>query len=131
MMKFSISSEYALLSLIHLARDAGEGSASLEGIALAQHLPVEPLAETLPALVRGKYLRESRGEYRLAKPAEKISVLEIIRLFDGALAPLEPAGRTAFQPTLMEREGKLVELVDQVHDLVIERLEQTTLADLR
>jgi Rrf2 family protein len=126
-MKFSISSEYALLSLIHLARETGEGSASLEGIALAQRLPVEPLAETLPALVRGKVLRESRGEYRLAKPAAKISVLEIIRLFDGALAPLEPAGR----PTLLEREGKLSALVDQVHELVIERLEETTLEDLR
>ena len=129
-MNISRSSEYALLSLIHIARDTGAGITSLEGIAISQHLPVEPLSETLQALVRGKYLRNTKAGYRLAKPANKIAVAEIIRLFDGVFALFEPASQNGYKPSPVALEEKLCNLFDQIQDLVINRLENTTLADL-
>lgn len=130
-MNISLASEYALLSLITIARDSGDGIASLEGLAISQRLPREALAETLMALVRGKYLRNTKGIFRLAKPANKITVAEIICLFDGALALFEPANQKTSQPTSLETEAKLSDLFGQIQDFVIERLENTTLADLK
>ena len=130
-MNISLSSEYALLALIQIARNSDDEIPSLEGLAISQHLPVEPLAETLLALVRGKYLRNTKGVYRLAKPANKISVAEIIRLFDGALALFEPVGQKIYKPAPMEAEEKLSALFSQIQDLVVKRLESTTLADLK
>jgi Rrf2 family transcriptional regulator, cysteine metabolism repressor len=88
-MKLSLRSEYALLTLIHLARQPGIPAISVS-IGDSQRIPTEMLNEILVTLVNARYLRLTKGNYRLAKPAGKIPVIDIIRLFDGALAPVEP-----------------------------------------
>lgn len=91
-MKLTARSEYALLALVYLNRHDDEGFVSVETIALAQDIPAKYLEQILLALKRAKYVRSSKGQhggYRLAKPANKISLAEVIRLFDGALAPTE------------------------------------------
>lgn len=128
-MKLSLRSEYALLSLIHLVRqpDTVTTSASIGG---SQQIPSEVLHEILIALANAKYLRLKKGSIYLAKPADKISVADIIRLFDGALAPLEPVSEKGYQPAPMEREEKLTELFSQLQEQIIGKLEHTSLADL-
>ena len=130
-MKLSLCSEYALLSLIHLARRIGVEASTLEAIADAQHIPGERLVELLAVLVQTGYLSRRRDGYRLARPAEQISVAEIIRLFDGALAPVEPVSEKGYQDAPMEREEKLAGLFGQVQAQVVERLEKTSLAELK
>ena len=90
-MRLSSSSEYVLLSLIYLARRLNSGML-LSEIAGQAQIPPEALRELLAVLLDAKYLRRSNRNFRLAKPADKISVAEIVRLFDGALAPLELSG---------------------------------------
>jgi Rrf2 family protein len=128
-MKISLRSEYALLTLVHLTRpsDAPVTSAS---IGVSQQIPSESLNEILVTLVNAKYLRLTKGNFRLAKPAEKISVIDIIRLFDGALAPLEPISEKGYLPAPMEKEEKLTGLFSQLQEQIIEKLEKTTIADL-
>ena len=128
-MKISLRCEYAFLSLIHLARlsDAPVTSAS---IGVSQQIPSELLNEILVTLVNAKYLRLTKGNFRLAKPAEKIAVIDIIRLFDGALAPLEPISEKGYQPAPMDKEEKLTSLFSQLQEQIIEKLERTTIADL-
>jgi Rrf2 family transcriptional regulator, cysteine metabolism repressor len=128
-MKISLLSEYALLTLIHLTRpsDVPVTSAS---IGISQQIPSESLNEILVTLVNAKYLRLTKGNFRLAKPAEKIAVIDIIRLFDGALAPLEPISEKGYLPAPMEKEKKLTGLFSQLQEQIIEKLEKTTIADL-
>jgi Rrf2 family transcriptional regulator, cysteine metabolism repressor len=128
-MKLSLLSEYALLSLIHVARqtDVPATSASIKA---SQQIPPEMLNEILVTLVDARYLRLRKGSFSLAKPADKIPVIDIIRLFDGALAPIEPVSEKGYQPAPMEREEKLTDLFSQLQSQIVGTLENTSLADL-
>ena len=128
-MKLSLLSEYALLSLIHVARQSDAPATSVS-IGISQQIPSEMLNEILITLVNAKYLRLAKGSFRLARSAEKIAVIDVIRLFDGALAPLEPISEKGYQPAPMEKEKKLTELFSQLQDQIIGKLENTSLADL-
>lgn len=128
-MKLSLRSEYALLSLIAIARDSKSGT-SMDEIAGSLHIPSETLHGLLGVLLDKKYLRRSKGKFRLAKPINQISVEEIIRLFDGALAPLEPVSEKGYAPAPMDQEQKLTNLFTGLQDQIVTRLENTTLADL-
>ena len=88
------------------------------------------LHEILITLVNAKYLRLTKGNFRLAKPAEKIPVIDIIRLFDGALAPVEPVSEKGYQPAPMEKEEKLTNLFTDLQQQIIDKLEGTTLSEL-
>ena len=128
-MKLSLLSEYALLSLIHVARQSDAPATSVS-IGISQQIPSEMLHEILITLVDAKYLRLTKGNFRLAKPAEKIPVINIIRLFDGALAPVEPVSEKGYQPAPMEKEEKLINLFTDLQQQIIDKLEGTTLAEL-
>jgi len=87
----------------------------------------------LLALKRAKYLRSSKGQhggFRLAKPANKISLAEVIRLFDGALAPTESVSEYFYESTPIEKEKSLVRVFKEIRDYVSGKLEHTTLADV-
>jgi Rrf2 family cysteine metabolism transcriptional repressor len=129
-MKLSLCSEYALLSLIHIARQTNVEASTLEAIAAAQHIPTERLIELLAVLIRNRYLNNLQGRYQLARPAAEISVAEIIRLFDGVLAPMEPVSSQGYKAAPMEQEEKLVGLFSQIQAQATESLEGTSLAEL-
>jgi len=132
-MKLTSRSEYALLALVYLNRHDDNGLVSVETIALAQGIPAKYLEQILLALKRAKYLRSSKGQhggYRLAKPADKISLAEVIRLFDGALAPTESVSEYFYESTPIEKEKSLVRVFKEIRDYVSDKLEHTTLADV-
>jgi Rrf2 family cysteine metabolism transcriptional repressor len=132
-MKLTSRSEYALLALVYLNRQDDEGFVSVDTIALAQDIPAKYLEQILLALKRAKYLRSSKGQhggYRLAKPANKISLAEVIRLFDGALAPTESVSEYFYESTPIEKEKSLVRVFKEIRDFVSDKLENTTLADV-
>ena len=133
-MKLTSKSEYALLALVYLARHELEGFISVATIASAQEIPPKFLEQILLALKRAKYLRSSKGQhggYCLGKPASKIALGEIIRFFDGALAPTESVSEYFYESTPIEREKSLVKVFKGIRDFVSRKLENTTLADVR
>ncbi|MEI7846799.1 MAG: Rrf2 family transcriptional regulator [Chloroflexota bacterium] len=127
-MKLSLRSEYALLSLIHLARSSR--ACSLAQIATAQGISLELLVEVLTVLNQSGYLGQTDGSYRLNNGPENVSVAEIIRLFDGALAPWEPVSSRGYAAAPMDKEEKLTGMFDQLQAQIVARLEGTTIADL-
>lgn len=132
-MKLTSRSEYALLALVYLARRQSREFVSIETIAEAQGIPRKFLEQILLALKRANYLRSCKGQhggYQLAKPAGKISLAEVIRLFDGALAPTESVSRYFYEPTPIEKERSLIRLFREIRDFVSDKLETTTLADV-
>jgi len=132
--KLTRRSEYALLALIHLARAKGEGYVAVAAMAEAQGLPAKFLEQLLMALKRARLVKSQKGPhggYRLARPAEKISLAEVIRLLDGALAPIESVSTYFYEPTPVEREKRLLRVFKEIRDLISARLERTTLADVR
>jgi Rrf2 family protein len=131
--KLTRRSEYALLALIHLARAKGEGYVSVAAMAEAQGLPAKFLEQLLMALKRARIVKSQKGPhggYRLARPAEKISLAEVIRLLDGALAPTESVSTYFYESTPVEREKRLLRIFKEIRDFVSAKLERTTLADV-
>ncbi len=132
-MKLTAKSEYALIALIYLARKPGSGFHSGKMIAEKQGIPAKFLEQILLSLKRAHYVRSTKGQgggYRLAKPASEISLAEIIRLFDGALAPTESVSKYFYESTPIEKEDKLVGVFGEIRDMVADKLENTTIADV-
>ncbi len=132
-MKLTRRSEYALLALIYLAREASSGNVPLTRVAKAQGIPARYLEQLFAAMCHAGYMSSSKGQhggYRLARPADQISLAAVIRLFDGALAPVESVSRYFYRTTPLEKEEKLVGLMREVRDYISQRLEATTIADL-
>ena len=132
-MKLTARSEYALLALVYLARHNPEEYISIETIAKAQGIPPKFLEQLMLALKRAHFLRSAKGQhggYALAKEPEQITLAEVIRLFDGALAPTESVSLNFYESTPIEKEKKLTKVFKDIRDYVSQKLEKTTIADV-
>ncbi len=132
-MRLTSRSEYALLALVYLARQDPEEFISVETIASAQDIPARFLEQIMLALKHARYVRSAKGRlggYCLAKPPGQISLAEVIRLFDGALAPTESVSRYFYESTPVEHEARLLTVFQDIRDTIAKRLESTTLADV-
>ncbi len=88
MLRLSKRSDYALIALRHLATPGDKTSASARELAERFDIPVELLAKVLQKLARAGLLVSQqgiRGGYVLARPADQISVADIIVAVDGPL----------------------------------------------
>ena len=86
MLRLSKKSDYALISMKHLATRADGAAASAREMSEAYSIPLELLAKVLQRLVRARLLvsvQGTRGGYRLARPAANISVADVIQAVDG------------------------------------------------
>lgn len=132
-MKLTSKSEYALLALMFLARQKDDAFVTVETIASRRGIPPKYLEQILLALKRARYVRSSKGHgggYRLAREARQITLAEIIRFFDGALAPTESVSKYFYESTPAEKEKKLMGVFREIRDAIAAKLETTTLADV-
>jgi Rrf2 family protein len=86
-MRLSARADYALRAAIELAA-ARDGHVTAEQLALAQNIPGKFLETILTQLRRAGLVRSQRGPdggFWLARPADEISLAEIIRAIDGQL----------------------------------------------
>jgi len=86
-MRLSARVDYALRALSELA--AANAPRTVEQLSEAQHIPNKYLESILGELRRTGLLRSQRGPeggYRLSRPAEQISIADVIRALDGELA---------------------------------------------
>ena len=132
-MRLTARSEYALLALVYLVRQPEDGVVPLETIARAQDIPVKFLEQIFLTLRRARILRSTkghRGGYQLARAPQDISLAEIVRLLDGALAPTDSVSTYFYDATPVEKEQGLLNVFKEIRDLVAARMEATTLADV-
>lgn len=133
-MRLSTKSEYACLALIDLAEHYDPSVlVRIEDIARRKDIPKKYLEQILLLLKRTGYLKSKpglRGGYRLARKPERVSVAEIVRLMDGALAPVESVSKYFYEPTPIGQNKKLLSLFKEIRDFVAEKMEKTTLKDL-
>jgi len=132
-MRLTTKSEYALLALIHIARHGTGRYVRIEDICATYEISKKYLEHLLTLLRQNRYLKTRRGAgggYKLARPANRVSLAEVIRLMDGALAPTESVSKYFFSHTPLEKERKMIEILKELRDYVARRLESVTLADL-
>jgi Rrf2 family cysteine metabolism transcriptional repressor len=132
-MKLTSRSEYALLALVHLARNQSENYISVQTIAAAQKIPPKFLEQILLTLKRAHFVRSTKGQrggYQLAKAPNQVTLAEVIRLFDGALAPTDSVSKNFYESTPAEKEASLVRVFTDIRNYISNKLEGTTIADL-
>jgi Rrf2 family protein len=86
-MRLSARADYALRAAIELA-GSGAGHVTAEQLAKAQQIPAKFLEAILTQLRRAGLVRSQRGPdggFWLARPADEISLADIIRAIDGPL----------------------------------------------
>jgi Rrf2 family cysteine metabolism transcriptional repressor len=132
-MKLTNKSEYALLALVALARGYGGELISGDTLAQEQGIPKRFLQQILYVLKQGGFIRAvkgSAGGYALARAPHTITVAEIVRFFEGPLAPTTSTSQNFYQPSPIERERGLVKLFSEIRNRVASLLEDTTLAEV-
>lgn len=86
-MRLSARADYALRAAIEIAT-IGDNHVTAEQVARAQQIPVKFLETILTQLRRAGLVRSQRGPdggFWLARPAEEITLADIIRAIDGQL----------------------------------------------
>src|SRR5438105_9523888 len=90
-MIFTTKAEYGVRLLVELGRQSEARPVSLKAIAEAEGLPLAYL-ERIVALLKKAGLVESQrgahGGYRLARPAEEITMDEAVLALEGVVAPM-------------------------------------------
>jgi Rrf2 family protein len=132
-MRLTTKSEYSLLALIYIARNAKRGYVKVDEICAEYGISKKYLEHLLMILRQSRYLKTKRGVgggYALAKPASKISVAQIIRLMDGALAPTESVSMYFYSETPLMQEKKVMVVFKDIRDYAAKRLERLKLSHL-
>ena len=136
-MKLTTKSEYSLLMLIGLARSGATPQTGvfqrLEEICRQYDLPVkyaEQLIGTMKQAGMVTARRGAAGGYQLARTPQQISMAQVVRLMDGALAPTGSVSEYFPASTPLEKEARVTAVMKDIRDYIARIMEQTTLADL-
>jgi Rrf2 family protein len=128
--RVSAKADYALRAAIELAA-AGDGPVKGERIAQAQEIPLKFLENILLELRHAGIVRSQRGVeggYWLARPAEEVSLAEVIRAVEGPIANVRGVGPQDVE--YAGPAGRLREVWIAVRASLRSVLEETTIADL-
>jgi Rrf2 family protein len=84
-MNISVKGEYALQAIFDLAMQSAAEPVKIAGIARRQKIPQKFLELILSGLKQGGFVESRRGAdggYRLARPADQITVGEVLRFME-------------------------------------------------
>jgi Rrf2 family protein len=129
-MRITAKADYAVRAALELAA-AGEDPVKGERLAHAQDIPLQFLEHILLELKHARLIqarRGARGGYWLARPAEEITVADVIRAVEGPLANIHESA-----PEDLHYEGAAERLRDvwvAVRANLRGVLESITLADV-
>ncbi|MGQ9510418.1 MAG: RrF2 family transcriptional regulator [Thermaceae bacterium] len=126
----STKAQYGLRALVEIGLRAPE-AVPLKEVAEAQGISLHYLEQIAAQLRRAGFLRSIRGAkggYKLARPQEKVTALEVVEALEGNLAPVP----CIEDPEACAKVGQCsTELLWKRVDLAIRQvLGQTTLKDL-
>ena len=91
-MIFSSKAEYGVRLMVELGRQTPDLPTSLKAIAEAERLPLAYLEQVVARLKKAGLVMSARGAhggYWLARPAEEITMDEVVQALEGAIAPME------------------------------------------
>jgi Rrf2 family protein len=132
-MKLSTRAEYGIRVLVALAHADVDRPTSLAGIARADRLPHAYIEQLVGALRRAGIVTATRGHsggYRLARPAEEISLVDAVRALDGPILEMPCAGPSDLEVCVRTQDCSVHEVFERLHRSLSGMLSETTLADV-
>jgi Rrf2 family protein len=128
-MKLSRASTYALHAVDYLARHGGGGAVASHHIAAERGIPERFLLKVLKPLVSARVLESIKGPhggYRLRKPADAVSLLDVVEAVDGPIRGNSPfAGKGTAR-----MDARIGAVCDRSSEAVREHLKGVRISDL-
>lgn len=136
-MKLSTRGEYALRALLVLGRDYQEDDSvvRIQEISQQQNIPKRFLEQILNDLKSARVVESKRGVaggYRLSRPPEKITLAEVIRHVEGALAPVSCVSERFYEKCSCPDEARCAirSVMKEARDAVVKVVERVTVAEM-
>ena len=127
--------KYAIKALLHLARKRGQGPVQAGVVAEEERIPLKFLELIMLQLRNNGIIRSKVGKgggHELTRDPEEITLLMVVRIIDGPVAPLPCLSQIAYQrcdDCADEKTCGTRRLFKRVHDAALDIMSQTTLAD--
>src|SRR5256885_11860625 len=134
-MKLSLRGEYALRALLVLGLNYKQSVVRIQTISQQQNIPKRFLEQILNDLKSAGVVESKRGVmggYRLSLPPEKVTLAQVIRHMEGALAPVRCVSEQFYGKCSCPDEAKcgIRSVMKEVRDAIAKILENFTVADL-
>ncbi|MGH7834994.1 MAG: RrF2 family transcriptional regulator [Candidatus Binatia bacterium] len=132
-MKVGSKGFYGILAMADLAQSHKSGQpVQVKDIAYRQKIPEEYLGQIMVLLKRANLVHGTRGPgggYHLARPPERISVMEILRVLEGSLIEENSrAQKSRLESSLIAR--RLLDAYNKAVEVSEKMLDEVTVAEL-
>lgn len=135
-MKLSLRGEYALRAMIVLGENYSQGGVvRIQAISEQQNIPQRFLEQILNELKSGGFVESKRGisgGYRLARHPKEISLAQLIRFIEGALAPVGCVSQHFYRKCSCpdERQCAIRSVMKEVREAIVGILEKVSVEEL-
>jgi len=132
-MQLSMRTDYALRALFTLVEHHGGNPIPIGELARRNDVPkrfLEHIMLDLKAQGWVESLPGKRGGYMLRKKPEKITMGEVVRHFDGYLAPIACVSVTDYKRCSQEPVCRFRRVLLRARNMVAELMDKATLADV-
>jgi Rrf2 family protein len=132
-MRVSKKTDYALRALFTLVEHHGGAPIPIRELARRNDAPKRFLEQIMLALKSQGWVESTagiRGGYVLAKSPAKITMGEVVRHFDGILAPIDCVSVTGYQRCSQEAVCRFRRVFFDARNYVADLMDRATLADV-
>src|SRR5512137_1241513 len=132
-MRVSKKTDYALRALFTLVEHFGRGPIPIRELSRRNDVPKKFLEQILLAMKKRGWVESLpglRGGYVLAKTPDKITMGEVVRHFDGILAPIACVSTSGYKRCSQEPVCRFRRVFLNVRNYVATLLDHATLADV-
>lgn len=132
-MKLSKKSDYALRAMISLSMNYKNGAVQIKEISAKEKIPQKFLENILLTLRKVGILNSKiglKGGYELARSPDLITLGEVIRALDGAIAPVDCVSKISYKPCSEEVTCVIRGVMMDIRNAIADVLDTMTFADM-
>lgn len=132
-MKLSKKSDYAMRAIIYLSMHYNEGAIQIREISANEKVPQKFLENILLVLRKAGILNSKiglKGGYELARSPDLITLGEVIRALDGAIAPVDCVSKISYKPCSEEVTCVIRGVMLDIRNAITDVLDRMTFADM-
>ncbi len=129
-MKISKKTDYALRALFYLVEHQAAGPIPIARLARQNAVPKKFLEHIMLDLKSQGWVRSvsgKKGGYALAKNPDRITMGEVVRYFDGLIAPINCVSVNQYEPCSQEPRCRFRHLFLQIRDNTARMMEMASL----
>jgi Rrf2 family protein len=131
--RVSRKTDYALRVLFTLVDHYGRPPISIRELAITNEVPKRFLEQIMLELKAKGWvdsLPGTRGGYFLTQPPQKITIRQVLRHFDGIIAPVGCVSVTGYEPCALEKVCRFRRVLLKARNYVADLMDSATLADV-